>query len=74
MTTKTVKGKDLKPGDKLIRADGKVITIREFTNGFYLNSRLAHYGRGADDWTTVFNNGKYEVVNADTHSTAPVEK
>ena len=62
MNPTIVKGKDLQIGDKLTREDGKVITIREFTNGFYRNSRLAHYGFGADDWTTVFNNVKYEVV------------
>jgi len=67
MKTKLVKGKDLKPGDKVIREeDGKVMTIRELTKGFARNSRVAYCGRGKNNWTLVLNSDKYEVVADDS--------
>jgi hypothetical protein len=53
-------GRELQPGDKVITNDGAVLIIQSLTPGLCRNSRLAHF-ENSSEWTTVFDNPKYEV-------------
>jgi hypothetical protein len=55
----TKQGKGLEPGDKVIRDDGQVLTIRTLTPGMVRDSRIAEFGR--DEWATVFDRTMYGV-------------
>lgn len=65
MTEQYTLGKDLQPGDRVIRDDGQVLTIRRLSNGIYRGSRIAEYERG-EEWTSVFDRTRYQTVESST--------
>ncbi len=62
----TKQGKDIRPGDRLVRVDGQLMTVKRVTNGMCRDSRIAEFDR-ADEygrlWATIFNRTQYEVEN-----------
>jgi len=62
MNTITKRGKDLKPGDKVIEdATGKTLTIQSLSPGMIRSTRLVQY-KGEAEWSTLGDNHWYIVA------------
>lgn len=59
---RTKQGKDLQPGDRLVRQDGQALTIKTLTNGMVRDSRMAEFANG--EWANVLNKTEYHVEDS----------
>ena len=54
--------KDLQPGDRVVDADGKVLTVRAIGNGMTHNPVLIDWNEGRD-WSCVPRCSEFKIAN-----------